>query len=239
MPTTERNPKLSVPPGGHGDVPLEREVIRVFLVEDNRLLREGIVTLLNGHPQATDITVVASAACSQTALPEIRESAPGVVLVDAGLGDDDSLILVDCIARTAPAVAVIVMDLLPDREEITSFSDAGAAGFIMKDATTDEVFNTIRTVAAGGKVVPNGVDGSLLAQIARQAAGRPLPGVVRSVIMTKRERRIIALISEGMSNRGIARLLHLSAGSIRGHVRSIVGKLALRASLQSEIDFLS
>lgn len=222
-----------VPRGDGGGSPA-RDAISVYVVEDNRLLREGIVALL---ARQADLAVVGAAPSSVGALPGIRQSRPRIVLMDAGLGEDDSERLVESIVRTVPTAGIIVMDLLPDQEAIDAFSGAGVRGFIMKDATTDEMVRVIRAVAAGEKVVPDPAADSLLFQIARQAADRPLRGVVRAVIMTKRERRIIALIAEGKSNREIARQLHVGQNTVRGYVHNIVNKLALWATLQSEIDF--
>lgn len=209
------------------------DAISVYVIEDNRLLREGIVALLASHP---DVTVVGAARNSEGALPEIGKSMPHVVLADSGLAEDDIERLVESIVRMVPSARVIVMDLLPDKKEFDSLSAVGVWGFIMKDATTEEMVRVIRAVAGGERVVPKAAEISLLSQIARQARGRPLRVVVRAVSMTKRERRIIALIAEGMSNREIARQLRVGPNTVRGFVRNIIDKLALRTSIESEID---
>ena len=126
-------------------------VISVFAIEDNPLLRDGLVTLLKGQP---DVRVVAVVGSGEAALPGIEKTKPRVVLVDAGLGDHDSQRLVEGVTARAPESRVIVMDFLPAEEDVVGFVKAGASGFIVKDATAAEFLTTIRSVAAGAKVLP-------------------------------------------------------------------------------------
>lgn len=206
-----------------------QQAISVFVIEDNRQLRDGIVKLLNAHP---DMRVVAAVGSPDVALPRIQETRPRVVLVDAGLRARDSHRLVGGVGKTAPEVRVIVMELLPAQEDVTEFVRAGASGFILKGATTDEVMKTIRSVAAGREVLPLTLARTLVAHLVRYAAGRPAPEVVRAVRMTKREREVTDLISQGLSNKEIAERLYLSTSTIKSHVHNILEKLALRNRVQ-------
>ncbi len=203
------------------------EVIAVALIEDNRLVREGISSLLNRMP---DFEVVAAGSSADTAL--LRAVTPDVVLLDLGLRNGDSLRMAQRVRKEFPGAKIIVMDLLPVHEEIVEYVNAGVSGFIMKDATLDDLADTIRSVASGVNVLPPEMTGSLFSQIAREAVAKGRPLVLDAVRMTPRERQVIALISEGMSNKEIAKELHIATHTVKSHVRNIMEKLALHTRLQ-------
>jgi len=206
-----------------------QQTISVLVVEDNRLLREGIVAILNQQP---DLAVVAVAEDASAALLRVPETKPRVVLLDAGLGDHDSHRLVEHIKQAAPEARVVVMDLLPVPEDVVEFVKRGASGFIVKDATVDDFVQTIRSVAEGREVLPPALTGTLFAHIAQHAAGRPAAAMVGAVRMTRREREIIDLIADGLSNKEIARRVHLATDTVKSHVHNILEKLALHSRLQ-------
>jgi DNA-binding NarL/FixJ family response regulator len=212
----------------NADSPVSKR-IRVLVIDDNRLVREGLAAVLDAQP---DVKVVAAAEDQATALEQLREFTPQVVLMDATLDDGDSYRFVEVLRRTAPEAKVIVMDLLPAPEDLIEFVKAGANGFIMKDATVEELVRTIRSVAQGADVVPPAWTGTLLTHIAQQAASRRLPDLVEAVRMTKREREIMNLIAEGLSNKEIAQRLNIATYTVKSHVHNILEKLALHSRLQ-------
>lgn len=203
--------------------------ILVLVIEDNRLVRDGLVALLDGQP---DFKVIAGAEGATAGMLHVRESKPHVVLVDAALGNQDSHRLVESVIREAPETKVIVMDLLPEREDVIAFIRAGASGFIVKDATLDDLVKTIRSVAEGAQVVPSALTGTLLSHIVDQAVERDSATVVAAVRMTKRERGITELIAEGLSNKEIAQRLNIATYTVKSHVHNILEKLALHSRLQ-------
>jgi DNA-binding NarL/FixJ family response regulator len=202
-------------------------VISVALIEDNRLVREGISALLNQLP---DLKVVAGEATDDTEL--LRRVNPQVVLLDLGLQSGDSLRVAEKVKKEFPESKVIVMDLLPVREDIVEFVNAGVSGFIMKDATLEDLVSTIRSVAKGAHVLPPQMTGSLFSQIARDAVARGRPETLDSVRMTPREREVINLIAEGLSNKEIATRLNLATHTVKSHVRNVMEKLTLHTRLQ-------
>jgi two-component system, NarL family, nitrate/nitrite response regulator NarL len=203
--------------------------ILVLVIEDNRLVREGLAALLNAQP---DFKVIAAAEGGNAGLLQVREVKPHVVLVDATLGSHDSHRLVESVRKEVPESKVIVMDLLPAREDIIEFIKAGANGFIVKDATIEEFVKTIRSVADGADVVPASLTGTLLSHIVDQAVHRSTAAVLEAVQMTKREREITSLIAEGMSNKEIAQRLNIATYTVKSHVHNILEKLALHSRLQ-------
>jgi two-component system nitrate/nitrite response regulator NarL len=202
-------------------------MISVALIEDNRLVREGIAALLNQHP---DLKVVAGGSTGDAAL--LRKVKPQVVLLDLGLRNGDSLRIAGQVKTEFPESKVIVMDLLPVHEDIVEFVHVGVSGFIMKDATLDELVTTIRSVAEGAHVLPPQMTATLFSQIARDAVARGRPEVLESVRMTPREREVINLIAEGLSNKEIASRLHIATHTVKSHVRNIMEKLTLHTRLQ-------
>ena len=203
--------------------------IRVLLIEDNRLLRDGVTKMLNAEE---DIKVV-SAAGSGEALEKARKTPPDVVLLDLDLKDQNTLTVVGSVKETFPQTEVIVMDLIPTHTEVVEFVKAGVSGFILKDATLNHFLNTIRSVANGVKVLPPPLTGSLFSQIVELALqsgkGSRLPS---SVKMTSREQDVIGLVASGKSNKEIARELNIAVHTIKSHVHNILEKLALHSRLE-------
>ncbi len=203
-------------------------VITVAIIEDNRLVREGISALL---ARSADLKVVAGGADAGSVIG--NRIHPTVILLDLGLRNGDSLRVVHRVKEEFPESKVVVMDLMPAQEEIVEFVNAGVAGFIMKDATLDDLVSTIRRVAQGAHVLPPEMTGSLFSEIARVAVARGQPAVaLEAVRMTVREREVIELISEGCSNKEIASRLHIATHTVKSHVRNIMEKLTLHTRLQ-------
>src|SRR5688572_17729968 len=174
-------------------------MISVALIEDNRLVREGLTAMLD---RTEDFRVVASASGGEPA--SLKEAEPEVILLDVGLWEDDSLRVAETLRQEYPKSRVIIMDLLPVHEDIIEFVNAGVSGFIMKDATFDDLVTTIRSVAQGVHVLPPQMTSTLFSQIAREAVVRGKEDVMESVSMTPREREVIDLIADGLSNMEIA-----------------------------------
>lgn len=202
-------------------------MITVAIIEDNRLVREGMTDMLNDLP---DVKVVLAATSLKA--EKLKGANPRVVLLDVGLGDKNSLRLAETVRKEMADCRVIVMDLLPVHEEIAEFVNAGVAGFILKDATFDDFVGTIRSVAEGGRVLPARMTGTLFSQIARAAVQRGASEALEAVRMTQREREVIALIADGMSNKEIALQLHIATDTVKSHVRNVMDKLALHSRLQ-------
>jgi DNA-binding NarL/FixJ family response regulator len=195
-------------------------LISVAVIEDNRLVREGIASLLNN---TKDFRVVAAASNGDPAL--LRAANPDVVLLDVGLRDND-------MKSEFPNAKVIMMDLLPSHDDIVDFVNAGVSGFILKDATFEDLVHTIHAVLQGEHVLPPAMTSSLFSQIAKDAVMRGREGALDAVRMTPREREVIRLIGDGMSNKEIAAELNIATHTVKSHVRNVMEKLALHTRLQ-------
>lgn len=211
-------------------ISLKMMKIKVLLIEDNRLLREGISALLKKQP---DINVVTSVGNGENILALIGKLNPDIVLIDLGLRNQNSLQVVKLTRQHFQETKIIVMDLIPLQADVLEFVQAGVSGFILKDANVNDLLKTIRSVAEGFKVLPPNLTGSLFSQIVEHAVNSPNSSVLmESVRMTKRERQVIELISEGHTNKEIAQKLHLSSYTIKSHVHNILEKLALSTRVQ-------
>ena len=176
--------------------------------------------------------VLAASADVDEALQQVREAKPDVVLLDFGLVDHDSLSLTATVHAEVPAARVIVMGLLSAQEDVADYIHAGASGFIMKEASFEDFFGTIRAVAGGAEVLPPALTNSLFAQIASNAAKGPKSRVLDAVRLTNRERQVVGLLGEGLSNKEIATRLHIAVHTVKSHVHNVLEKLALRSRLE-------
>ena len=202
-------------------------MISVALIENNRLVREGMTALLG---QTADFKVVAAESSAGFAL--LGNVQPDVILLDVGLWTDDSLHLAETVMKEHPEAKVIIMDLLPVHEDLVGFVNAGVSGFILKDASAEDLVNTIRSVAEGAHVLPPEMTSTLFSQIAKEALVRGRAVAAESVRMTSREREVIGLIGEGLSNKEIASRLNIATHTVKSHVRNVMEKLALHTRLQ-------
>lgn len=205
------------------------KTISIVLIEDNRMLREGLASLIREQP---GFTILAASANIIEALQKIREAKPRIVLVDFGLENHDSLRLTATLHAEVPEARVIVMGLLPLHEDVADFVRAGASGFVMKDAALDDFVRTIRLVADGTDVLPMQLTGSLFTQIAQRALVGGKSPVLEAVRLTQRERQVVELIGEGLSNKEIAASLHVAIHTVKSHVHNVLEKLALHTRLE-------
>ncbi|MBN2011048.1 response regulator transcription factor [candidate division KSB1 bacterium] len=206
------------------------EKIRILLIEDNRLLREGIAIMLEKHGE---FEVIATAENGDT-LHELKRlnKNPDVVLLDLGLHNEDSFKLMEFLKKELPETRIIAMDILPEQEDLREFVEAGGSGFILKDASIEDFFHTIKQVVYGEKVLPPLLTVSLFSQIVENSMQTGKTDVNNAIRLTNREREIVDLISDGLSNKEIAARLHIATFTVKSHVHNILEKLTLSTRLQ-------
>lgn len=201
--------------------------IRVLLIEDNRFLREGITDILRSHGS---FIVDAHGDDSTGRFEDLRP--PHVVLLDLGLEKENSLKLMTVLRENYPEARVIAMDILPEQDDIVEFVKAGGCGFILKNAPVADYVKTIEAVAGGATILPAVLTKSLFAQIVESVlkSGNSVPA--HAIQLTKREREVVDLITEGMSNKEIAQRLHIATFTVKSHVHNVLEKLELNTRLQ-------
>jgi DNA-binding NarL/FixJ family response regulator len=203
--------------------------VRILIIEDNPILREGITAMINGHD---DVEVAAVSDGKGNTLLKTRSVRPHVVLMDLGLESQNCLDVVQSVKKEFPDVKIIGMGLAPTQSDILEFVQAGAEGFILKTATVAEMIETIRAVAAGATVLPSSMTGSLFSQVAEHAVRKGKRNLKAAIRMTEREKEVIALIVDAKSNKEIAESLNIATFTVKSHVHNIMEKLALHSRLQ-------
>lgn len=214
---------------GNLSTPYSMKKIKILIIEDNRVLREGIAAMLNGQ---ADMRVVATIESGNNVLLKASQTKPHIILLDMGLKYFKERSVVESVRKNIPEAKVIGMGFIPSQSDIVEFVEAGASGFILKDATVKEFLGTIRSVAQGTKVLPPSLTGSLFSHVIELALKKKKGAMASAVRMTKREREIIVLIADGLSNKEIARQLNIATHTVKSHVHNIMEKLALHTRLQ-------
>ncbi len=203
--------------------------IRLLLIEDNQLLREGIMAILKNQ---ADIQIVTISGKNDNTVLKIHKLKPNIILLDLGLRNRNSLEVVQMVKKEFPKVNIIMMDLSPAQADVLQYVKAGASGFILKDATLNDFLVTIKEVAEGAKVLPPTLTDSLFSQIVEHALKGGKIKLREAIMMTKREREVIALIADGLSNKEIGQKLSISLYTIKSHVHNIMEKLTLHTRLE-------
>ena len=204
-------------------------LINVLLVDDPRLLRDGLRTLLELED---DLQVVAEAENGREALEAYARHAPDVVLMDIRMPEMDGVEATRRIRRAHPEARIIILTTFDDDEYVFDALRAGALGYLLKDVSGAELAEAIRTVAAGGALIEPSVARKVLAEFARLP---DLPPAAAEKGLTAREREILGLIAKGLSNRQIAERLYLAEGTVKNYVSSILDKLGVKDRTQAAL----
>jgi DNA-binding NarL/FixJ family response regulator len=196
-------------------------MIRVVVADDHGVLRDGLAGLISAQP---DMEVLATAANGAEALALCRTHAPDVVLMDLEMPVMDGIEATRAIAAELTGTAVLVLTSFSDRRRITDALDAGAVGYLLKDASADDVVRGIRTAAEGGSPLDPRAARSL---IDAKSAPDPLAGI------SPREREVLGLLLDGMPNKLIARRLEISEKTVKSHLTSIFRVIGVNDRVQA------
>ncbi|MER7109385.1 response regulator transcription factor [Streptomyces sp. NPDC000229] len=194
-------------------------VIRVAVVDDEPLVRTGLQVILGS---AADVSVVVGCG-GAGAVEAVRGHQPEVLLLDIRMPDVDGLTVLRRIADLPNAPAVAMLTTFDAGEYVDEALRAGAAGFLMKNTAPEQLVHAVRVLAAGGKILAPEVAGPVIGGYLESS--RPNEAVQRIQVLTGRERQVLTLIGGGLTNRDIARRLHLSHGTVKDHVSSLLSKL--------------
>jgi len=203
-------------------------VIRVIVVDDEQLLRSGLRLILNS---AEDIQVV-SACDDVQALDEIRREVPDVVLLDLRMPQIDGITILRRLKSLPQPPAVAMLTTFDMEAHVAEALSSGASGFLLKDMNPDDLIHAVRVLAGGGSVLSPAITRTVIdgyVDAARPAA------LARVTTMTVRERDVLELVAQGMSNAEIGRRLFLSAATVKDHVSAILSKLAVSNRVQAAV----
>jgi len=206
--------------------------IKILLVDDQPLFREGLCTLLSVHP---DLEVVGEAANGAEAIRLARSLLPLVVLMDLQMPVLDGVAATRRLHEEQPNCRVIVLTTFDDDELVFDGLRAGAVGYLLKDAPSEKLAEAIRVAARGETFLQPSVAAKVVAEFARLS--RKTVTTTNPVIepLSEREIEILRLIAQGASNREIAGTLFLAEGTVKNHVTSILGKLEARDRTQAAL----
>lgn len=208
----------------------DRPVARVIIADDHELARTGLRGMLTGEP---DLEVVGEATTGQQAVSLCRRLRPDVALMDVRMPEMDGLAATRLIKEESPATAVVMVTMHENPEYLLEALRAGAAGYVLKDASHDEVLRTIRRVVDGEALLTPEIASRLLVRLVREKAAQPVPQP--AVPLTARETVVLRLVAQGWTNREIAADLQLSTGTVKVHVERILAKLGVSHRTQAAV----
>lgn len=205
-------------------------MIRVVLVDDHAVLRAGLARLVDG---AGDMQVVGTAADGDEALAVVQQCRPDVVLMDLQMPGTDGVAATRAVLGAGSGAQVLVLTSFSDEERILAALDAGAVGYLLKDAEADDVLDGIRAVSSGDSPIhPRAARVLLGARRGNDPGSRaaePLAG------LTAREREVLALVAAGLANKQVARRLGISERTVKAHLTSVFSRLGVEDRTQAAL----
>ncbi len=216
------------PPGVRGIVRgvTDREPIRVLLVDDHAVVRRGLRGFLELQD---DIEVVGEAGDGVAAIAEAKRLEPDVVVMDIVMPELDGIGAIAGIKRERPGTEIVALTSFIEEDKVTAALEAGASGFLLKDAEADEVAAAIREAHAGEVHLDPAVTRLLTERLRRKARQEPVEP------LTERELEVLGLLGKGRSNKEIAFELSITERTARTHVSNILGKLGLSSRTQAAL----
>ncbi|WP_106397075.1 response regulator [Actinocorallia populi] len=206
-------------------------MIRVLIADDEWMVRAMLRTIMETEP---DITVVGEATDGEAALREARSRNPDVILMDIRMPRTDGLTATERLARLPEAPRVVVLTTFDLDEYVRAALCHGAAGFLLKDASAQEMITAVRSAARGDAVLSPRVTRRLLSRVTREDAVRA-EAERRLAVLTAKEREVLVAVGGGLTNADIAAALHMSEATVKTHVGRILAKLSLANRVQAAI----
>lgn len=206
------------------DVPTD---VRVFLLDDHEIVRRGIADLLHAEP---GITVVGEAGTAAEALRRIPATRPDVAVLDARLPDGSGIDVCREIRSAAPQIRCLILTSYDDNDALFAAVMAGAAGYLLKEIRGNSLVDSIRQVAAGKSLLDPAVTEQLLTRLRDGAPQDP-----RLASLSEREREVLGLITDGLTNKEIGEHLHLSEKTVKNYVSGLFAKLGMQRRTQAAV----
>ena len=207
------------------------ETIRVLLVDDQRLMRDGLRILLELE---SDLKIVGEAEHGQAAIEGYRDHKPDVVLMDIRMPGMNGVEATRQIKSEWPDARILILTTFDDDEYVFEGLRAGALGYLLKDVSGSDLAHAIRTVAAGGALIEPSVARKVVAEFARLT---PTSSIIKNLAdpLSAREIEILKVLARGYTNKEIAAHLHLAEGTVKNYVTSILSKIGARDRTQAAL----
>ncbi|MGW6781755.1 response regulator [Streptomyces sp. NPDC054987] len=208
----------------------EKEPVRVFLLDDHEVVRRGVHDLLDAEP---DLTVVGEAGTAEQALVRVPALRPQVAILDVRLPDGDGVSVCRELRSRMPDLACLMLTSFDDEEALLDAIMAGASGYVLKQITGTDLVTAVRTVASGQSMLDPGATARVMARLRGRAPheerSQGLPG------LTDREREILALVGEGLTNREIGKKLYLAEKTVKNNISRLLAKLGVERRVQAAV----
>jgi two-component system nitrate/nitrite response regulator NarL len=202
------------------------ERIEIVVVDDHPLFRQGVVHALRAE---ADFSVVGQTASGEEALGLAQSLLPDVVLLDISMAGWDGIVTAERVAIACPATAIVMLTGSDDKDKLLAAFKAGARAYVLKGVSAQELARVVRSAAAGEVYVSQAIAAEMLAALTQKAAPDPLQE------LTERERQILSLIGEGLTNRAIGEKIFLSEKTIKHYVTNILQKLQVRSRVEAAL----
>ncbi len=207
-------------------------LIRILLVDDQALFREGLRTLLSAQP---DFDVVGEAADGEEALRRAAKLRPSVVLMDLRMPVLDGVAATRRLHVAQPDCRVIALTTFDDDEYVFDALRAGAVGYLLKDASSEKLFEAIRAAARGASFLQPSIAAKVVAEFARLADQSPQRTQPLIEALSDRELQVLRLVATGATNKEIGAALFIAEGTVKNHLTNILGKLGVRDRTQAAL----
>jgi DNA-binding NarL/FixJ family response regulator len=214
--------------------PATGRVLRVVIADDQPLVRAGLATMIGAEP---DLEVVATAADGRSAVDAARSLAADVVCMDIRMPGTDGIAATAelCGPDVPDPIAVLVITTFDVDEYLFGALEAGASGFLLKDAEPEVIVDAVRAVATGGGTLDNSLTRRVLREVVNRRQSQPVVAARATDLLTPREHDILLLLAQGMSNDDIARTLVLEVSTIKSHLARMLPKLGVKSRLQAVV----
>ncbi|MFD0367985.1 response regulator [Streptomyces sp. NPDC127114] len=212
-------------------LPTAATATRVFLVDDHEVVRRGIRDLINDEP---DLEVVGEASTAEQALARGPALRPDVAVLDVRLPDGDGISVCRELRSRMPELACLMLTSFDDEDALLDAIMAGAAGYVLKQIKGSDLVSAVRTVATGQSMLDPATTARLMHSLRDPEAAKP-PEDERLTGLSERERSVLDLIGEGLTNRQIAKRLYLSEKTVKNHISRLLGKLGVERRVQAAV----
>ncbi|MFF3763951.1 response regulator [Streptomyces sp. NPDC001922] len=204
--------------------------ITVFLLDDHEIVRRGLRDLLDDEP---DIDVVGEASTAEQALVRVPALRPAVAVLDVRLPDGDGVNVCRELRSRLPELACLMLTSFDDEEALLDSIMAGAAGYVLKQIEGSDLVSAVRTVASGRSMLDPSAATRLMARLREPEPELREPEVLPG--LTNREREVLALIGEGLTNRQIGQRLYLAEKTVKNHISRLLAKLGVERRIQAAV----